>query len=89
MYLGRENVIVIVTKYDVELFLPLLTKVAKLLMLSSGAKFENLETQVNSKDLFSTIATNAYTYKDLVSKEFISYHQYFVDADNYKCALSW
>jgi hypothetical protein len=47
-------------------------------MLPIGAKFKNLETQVNSKDLFSTTTTNAYTYKDLVSKEFINYHQYFV-----------
>jgi hypothetical protein len=44
MYLGQENVIVFVIEYDVELLLPLLTKVAKLLMLSSGAKFENLKT---------------------------------------------
>ncbi len=74
MYLGWENVIVFVAEYDVELLRPLLTKAAKLLMLSSGAKFENLETQMNSEDLFSTIAMNAYTYKDLVSKELISYH---------------
>jgi hypothetical protein len=69
MYLGQENIIALVAKYDVELFLPSQTKVAKLLMLSSGAKFENLETQMNSENLFSTIATNAYTYRDLVSKE--------------------
>ncbi len=56
------------------MFLPLLTKVAKLLMLSNGAKFENIETQVYSKKLFSTTTTNANTYMDLVSKELIGYH---------------
>jgi hypothetical protein len=44
MYLGQENVITFIAEYDVELFLPLLTKATKLLMPSSGAKFENLET---------------------------------------------
>jgi hypothetical protein len=56
-YIGRENVIALVAKYEVELFLPLLTKVAKLLMLSNGAKFENIETQMYSKKLFSTTTT--------------------------------
>jgi hypothetical protein len=74
MHIGRENVIALVAKYEVELFLPLLTKVAKLLMLSNGAKFENIETQVYSKKLFSTTTTNANTYMDLVSKELIGYH---------------
>jgi hypothetical protein len=54
MYLSRKNVVTLTVEYDVELFLPLLTKVAKLLMPSGGAKFENLETQVNSEILFST-----------------------------------
>jgi hypothetical protein len=43
-------------------------------MLSNGAKFENIETQVYSKKLFSTTTTNANTYMDLVSKELIGYH---------------
>ncbi len=43
---------------------------------------------MNSKDLFFTITINANTYKDLVLRNFVCYHQYLVDADNYKCALS-
>jgi hypothetical protein len=29
------------------------------------------------------------TYRDLVSRKLIGYHQYLVDANNCKCALSW
>ncbi len=89
MYLGQENVVALIVEDDDELLSTLLTKVAKLLMPSSGVKFENLVTQVNSGNLFFTITTNVDTYKDLVSKELVSYHWYFVDANNCKCALSW
>jgi len=42
MYLGQENIVALVVEYDDELILLLLTEVVKLLMPSSGAKFENL-----------------------------------------------
>jgi hypothetical protein len=67
MYLGWENAISLVVEYDDEVLLPLLVKVAKLLMPSSGAEFEDLGTQVNSKDLFFTTTMNVDSYKDLVS----------------------
>ncbi len=89
MYLGQENVVALVAEYDDEIILRLLIKVRKLLVLSNGAKFENLVTQVNSKNLVFTTIMNVNTYRDLVSRKLIGYHQYFVDADNYKCALSW
>jgi hypothetical protein len=50
VYLGQENVVALIVEYDDELPSTLLTKVAKLLMPSSGAKFENLATQVNSRN---------------------------------------
>jgi hypothetical protein len=43
---------------------------------------------VNSKKLFFTTTINADTYKDLVSKDFVGYRQYLVDANNCRCALS-
>jgi hypothetical protein len=89
MYLGQENVVALVVEYDDELLLPLVTEVAKLLMLSSGAKFENLVTQVNSKNLVFTTTMNVDFYRDLVSRELIGYCQYVVDVGNCKCALSW
>jgi hypothetical protein len=58
-------------------------------MPSSGTKFENLVTQVNSENLVHTTTMSADTYRDLVSRELIGYCQYLVDADNCKCALSW
>jgi hypothetical protein len=71
MYLGQENIVAIVVEYDDELLLTLLTEVAKFLMLSSGAKFENLMTQVNSENLFF-ITTNVNTYKDLVQENLLA-----------------
>jgi hypothetical protein len=53
MYLGWENVDVLVIEHDDELLLPLLVEATKLLMHSSGAKFENFVTHVNYEDLFS------------------------------------
>ncbi len=79
-HLGQENVVALVIEYDDELFLTLLIEAAKLLMLFNGAKFENL---------FFTTTTNVNTYKDLVLRKLVGYHQYFADVDNYKCALSW
>jgi hypothetical protein len=60
-YLGWENVVILVAKYDEKLFLPLLIEVAKLLMPICGEKSENLTSQVNFEDLFLTIIINVYT----------------------------
>jgi hypothetical protein len=53
MYLGWQNVDVLVAEYDVELLLPLLIEPTKLLIPSSDAKYEKLVTQVNYEDFFS------------------------------------
>ncbi len=73
MYLDWENVDAFVVEYDDELLLPLLIEVTKLLMPSSGAKFENLVIQVNYEDLFFTTIINVNNYGDLLSREFVGY----------------
>ncbi len=39
---------------------------------------------MNCKDLFHIIATNAYTYKDLVLKQLVGFNQYSIDVENCK-----
>ncbi len=73
MYLGWENVDALIVEYDDELLLPILIEVTKLLMPSSGAKFENLVIQVNYEDLFFTTIINAKNDRDLVSRELVGY----------------
>ncbi len=73
MYLGQENVDVLVVEYDDELLLPLLIEATKLLMPFNGAKFENLVIQVNYEYLFFTTITNANTCRDLVLRELVGY----------------
>jgi len=53
---------------------PLLTKIVKLLMFVSVEEIEDLQPQIHVKDLLRTITTNANTYIDLVSKEFVGFH---------------
>ncbi len=72
-YLGHKNVVVVV-KYDEDLLFPLLTKIVKLLMFVSVEEIEDFQCQLHAKDLFHTITTNANTYMDLASKEFVGFH---------------
>jgi hypothetical protein len=44
-----------------------------LLILVSVEEIEDLQFQIHVKDLFHTITTNANTYLDLVSKEFVGF----------------
>ncbi len=83
-YLSRKNVV-----YDEELLLLLLTKATNLLMPPSLEEIEDLQSQVHIEDLFHTTTTNVGTIKDLVSRKFVEFCPYFVDAKNCKCALSW
>jgi hypothetical protein len=74
IYLGQENVVVFIVEYDDELLLTLSREASKLLMLFSGANFENLATQVNFENLFFTTTTNVDTYKALVLRNLVGYH---------------
>jgi hypothetical protein len=89
VFLDYENGVVIVVEYDQQFVLPLLTKTTKLLMLASVEKVEDLQSQGNAEDFFQTISTNVDTNKDLVSREFIGFHQYLINVENCKCLVSW
>ncbi len=82
-YLGCENVVI----YDEKLLLPLLIKVAKLLMHASIEEVEDLQSQVHVKNMFHSIITNANTYRDLVSREPIGFYWYSIEIENFKYAL--
>jgi len=60
-FLGHENVIAIVAKYDQKLLFPLLTKVIKLLMRVIVKETKDLQSQGNVEDLFKTTSTNVNT----------------------------
>ncbi len=52
IFLGCENGVVIVAKYDQQLLLPLLIETTKLLMLANVEKVEDLQSQGNAKHFF-------------------------------------
>jgi hypothetical protein len=60
-FLGHENAIAIIAKYDQKLLFPLLTKVTKLLMRVIVKETKNLQFQSNVEDLFKTTLTNVNT----------------------------
>ncbi len=71
-YLGHKNVVVVI-EYDENLLFPLLTKIVKLLMFINVEEIEDFQCQIHVKDLFHTVTTNANTYVDLMSKEFVEF----------------
>jgi len=87
-YLGCENVVIVI-KYDEKSLLPLLMVANKLLMFVSVQEIEDLQSQINAKDLLHTIRTNANNYRNLVLKELVIICHYHVDVENCKCTLSW
>ncbi len=57
VFLGCENVVVVVLEYSQQLLLPLLTKTTKLLMFVNVEEIEDLQSQGNVEDLFQTTST--------------------------------
>ncbi len=51
-YLGHEIIVLVVLKYNEKLLLPLFMEAHKLLMFNNIEIVEDLELQVNYKDLF-------------------------------------
>jgi len=88
MYLGCENVVIVV-EYDKKLLFLLLMEVNKLLIFNKVETIFDFHSQVYSKILFRTIMTIANTYKDIVSKELVGFWQFPINVKSYKCALSW
>jgi len=72
MYLGCENVVIVV-EYDKKLLFLLLMEVNKLLIFNKVETIFDFHSQVYSKILFRTIMTIANTYKDIVSKELVGF----------------
>jgi len=60
-FLGHENAIAIVAKYDQKLLFPSLTKVTKLLMHVIVKETKDLQSQGNVEDIFKTTSTNVNT----------------------------
>jgi hypothetical protein len=87
-FLGCENVVIVI-KYDEKSLLPLLLEANKLLMFASVKEIEDLQSQVNAKDLFHSTRLNANNYRNLVLKELVKICHYHVDVENCKCTLFW
>ncbi len=67
MFLGRENITIIIVKYDENLLLPLLMEANKLLLLDTVEKKFDLHSQVDVEGLFHTTTTTTLdTYMDII-----------------------
>jgi hypothetical protein len=88
IFLGCQNVDVIVATYDKQFMLPLLIETTKLLMLTMLKKLKTCNFE-GIEDLFQTISTNVDTYKDLMSRKLIGFRWYLINVENCKCYLSW
>jgi len=73
MYLGCEIVIIVVVKYDENLFLFLSMEVNKLLMLDKVEMAFGLDSQIDFKDLFHITTTTTNTHRDIVSSELVGF----------------
>jgi hypothetical protein len=73
MYLGHENVIILVTKYDENLLLPLLMEASKLLMFNRAKMAFDLHSQVDYDGFFHIKTTIINTYMDILSRELLDF----------------
>jgi hypothetical protein len=73
MYLGHENVIVLVIKYDENLLLPLLMEANKLLMFNRAKMAFDLHSQVDYRGFFHTKTKTINTYMDILLREFLDF----------------
>ncbi len=87
-YLGREAVATLVADYDEQLLL-LLLEVYKGLLPNRRDYLDEFASFVDSHDLFVETNKTINTYKDIVCYKLSSFHQYFVDAKTFSCALTW
>jgi len=84
-YVDFENAMILVTKYDNQLLLPLLIETYKLLMPNLVEEPIQSTHNLNNCDLFHTIDI----LKVFVVRQLHGFHCYFVDVNNYKCTLAW
>ncbi len=78
-YVGHDNVMTLVAKYDNNLLLPFINEG---LQASMPTIVKELQT------LFHTMDTIVEALKDLVGKNIYTYYWYHVGGDDWKCALT-
>jgi len=89
MYLGHENVVIVVIKYDEKLLLLLLMEANKLLMSNKARKAFNIHSQVVIK-VYLHHNNNNNTYRDIMSRKFIGFSWFPIDVENYTLhVFSW
>lgn len=84
-YVDFENAMILVTKYNNQLLLPLLIETYNLLMPNLVEEPIQSTHNLDNCDLFRTIDT----LKVFVVRQLHGFHCYFVDVNNYKCTLAW
>ncbi len=88
MFLGHENVIVVIAKHDEKILLQLLMEVNKLLMFEKVKTTFNFHLESDSKGLFHPTSITTNIFKDIVSKEVVGFWWFPIDVKSNKCALS-
>jgi hypothetical protein len=76
MFLGHENVIIVVVEFDENLLFLLLIEANKLLILEKVAEVFDLHSLMDFESLFHitiTTHTHTHTYMDIMSREFIGF----------------
>jgi hypothetical protein len=87
MFLGHENVVIVVVKHDEKTSLQLLMEVNKLLMFERAKTTFNFHSEGDSKGLFHPTSTTTDIFKDIVSKEVVGFWWFPIDVESNKCAL--
>jgi hypothetical protein len=88
--MGHENTTILIDAYDEHVLLPLTMQVYKssLPFVEKPQTFKS-PNGGNFKNLFHTINTTAHKWTKIFGRELYGYHQYLVDANIYKCAITW
>jgi hypothetical protein len=87
MFLGHENVAIVIAKHDEKLLLQLLMEVNKLLTFEKAKTTFNFHLEGDSKGLFHPTSTTTYIFKDIVSKEVVGFWWFPINVESNKCAL--
>jgi hypothetical protein len=88
MFMGHENVTLVVVEYNEKLLLPLLMEENQIFMPNKVETTFNLHSKSNYEGLFHT-STITDTYKDIVSRELVGFQWVLIDVKSCKCVLYW
>jgi len=86
MFLGHENVAIVIAKHDEKILLQLLMEVNKLMFERVKETF-NFHSEGDYKGLFHPTSTTMDIFKDIVSKEVVRFWRFPIDVESNKCAL--